>query len=327
MDATYNQKLLLLKFGADPNMPEMRNSCYSLHQLLIRLIATTYSTVDPCLELLLRYGADPHARSYRGAGCGRQESCINLTSIAEAHPDDRKLMNRNWSKQPAPERIAPLHELLLAITIGDYARITQLLKAVNINASGTGGQTPLMHAIYNGWHTNTNGGEPREMVEFLLKNKADPNALHYIGHAPDSSFPNGVTTPLVWAIRHNRPIEVLDLLICYGADVNGVYAIQEGGGDCTPLFAAAAWAKPEVVAFLLSKGADNAPARGYVMCHLLLVFSETNERDNPDVSRRTAEVVRLLGLTQRDIQAGRDRLAAWMREHHRDPSTWIFDPK
>jgi ankyrin repeat protein len=88
-----------------------------------------------------------------------------------------------------------------------------------------------------------------ETVEFLLKNKADPNQTDYRG-----------ATPLQWAVGHIKndvPMatraKILKTLVESGADPNGKDSNQYGH---TPVINAANFGEMEMVKLLLAAGAD-----------------------------------------------------------------------
>lgn len=69
-----------------------------------------------------------------------------------------------------------------------------------INSRGSLGNTALNVAVK---------GKSQEIIQMLLENGADPNIAN--------NLPN---SPLIWALKANRPIEIVKVLLKYGADVN-----------------------------------------------------------------------------------------------------------
>jgi cytohesin len=95
----------------------------------------------------------------------------------------------SWSQQP------PLVE---AAEVGNMQLVESLVSSnADVNAHGVWGRTAL--------HFAANRGDAK-MVEFLLKHKADPNARDEQGLTP--------------IIQSFKSLEVIKLLLAYGADIN-----------------------------------------------------------------------------------------------------------
>lgn len=129
-------------------------------------------------------------------------------------------------------------EFFDAIRAGDLARVELLLGADPLltDAVSDDGVSPLGLAA--------SSGQP-EVLEFLLKSGADPNA------APRDEM--GVT-PLHLAVAHQQPEKSLQMataLLLSGADPN----VQQHGG-WTPLHEAAALGRAKILVLLLDHGAN-----------------------------------------------------------------------
>ena len=132
------------------------------------------------------------------------------------------------------------NSLHTAAACGDLQKVEALFEnGENINAGGMYGCTPLYCAALQGQN---------EVVSYLLAKGADPN----IGAGW-----KGNDTPLHVAAR-NGNLACVQLLLSHGVPVD----IQNGTKQ-TPLFLAAEFLHPDVVAGLLDHGANaNATAKG-----------------------------------------------------------------
>jgi ankyrin repeat protein len=175
--------------------------------------------------------------------------------------------------QPGTDMTA-LH---FAVSSGNVKTVRVLLSAdVDVDASSRAGLTPLLYGVAE---------EVAETVSLLLQAGADPGKSGAGG------------TPLHQACRHGR-LEIVRLLLRAGADPGALdpagatalhIAITEGNtaivslllmiadveqpGACeetTPLFAAVAWERAEIVQMLLASGADvrRLSLNGLTMLHV-----------------------------------------------------------
>ena len=115
---------------------------------------------------------------------------------------------------------------------------------VDVDVDGSGGVTPLMHAVER---------SKDQMVRFLIEAGADVGAQTESGK-----------TPLHYAAKFDAK-EAARILLEAGADVD---AVNDKG--YTPLHFAAVESGPEMVAFLLANGADpmRADEKGYTPLYL-----------------------------------------------------------
>ena len=144
---------------------------------------------------------------------------------------------------------------------GDLAKVEALLKDnPNLVSSkdnnvlvidGSISQTPLHYAVSQGH---------KDVVAFLLANKADVNAKDTKG-----------TTPLHYAaMRANK--DVAELLLAHGAEVNA-----RGYKDMTPLHYAVAYGRKAMVELLLANKADANVKNKYDATPLHLAASESHK--------------------------------------------------
>ena len=130
-------------------------------------------------------------------------------------------------------------DLTIAAERGDAAAVRNLIAAGKDADARDNGYTPLMFAARAG---------DAETVNALLDAKADPNARDC----------NKGWTPLIHAI-HKHQSAAARALVLRGADVNaragdcGQHLVEAG---MTPLMYAAMYDDPDLVKFLLERGAD-----------------------------------------------------------------------
>lgn len=163
-------------------------------------------------------------------------------------------------------------DIVLAAFNGDIEAIKSSLKdGADINAVDGDGNSPLIVSIIH--------NESLDIVSFLLESGAHCNyanmdkggstALHwaalldrldiaevvfsYGAHA-DPAGP-GKYTPLMMAIANNASVEMIELLIQHGADVN-VRCDAEESVNKTPLYVAASFRNLEAIESLINYGAD-----------------------------------------------------------------------
>ena len=133
-----------------------------------------------------------------------------------------------------------------------------LTAGADVNRSDRYGKFPLMEALHTG---------PISLVRLLLEHGADPNDTRSGGNRV--SYTEPMAPPLVrvaangaiYEFMNRHGVELVDLLICHGADVNGnahgnQYADSplKYSGD-SPLNHASANGKLDMVRLLLDRGA------------------------------------------------------------------------
>ncbi|MEJ2406268.1 MAG: ankyrin repeat domain-containing protein [Candidatus Thiodiazotropha sp.] len=124
--------------------------------------------------------------------------------------------------------------LMMAINNGHEEVVRYLLDSgADVNASGKLGRTPLHLAAFNGM---------LELAQTLISQGANVNAKTVEGATPMHSA--------AIAIKNN--VQVLQLLLANGADVNGGRDSEVG----TPLVLSARYGDVEVAEILISNGAD-----------------------------------------------------------------------
>jgi hypothetical protein len=129
----------------------------------------------------------------------------------------------------------PIHD---AARAGDLAKVESLVKAhpdLVSSADEKYGQTPLHVAAFN---------DHKDVVEFLLANKADVNA----------KAENG-STPLHLAAAKGN-LDIVELLLANKADID---AVDKQGWS--PLHSAITWGQKSVEDFLTEKGGKDLPAK------------------------------------------------------------------
>jgi len=84
-----------------------------------------------------------------------------------------------------------------------------------------------------------------DRIRDLVRRGANPNSAAITGE-------NNLLADAITTIPHGLPIAIVKMLVDLGADVNA----DPGGEGCRPLFQACLAGIPDLVAFLLAKGAD-----------------------------------------------------------------------
>jgi hypothetical protein len=135
----------------------------------------------------------------------------------------------------SPAFCGPIHD---AARAGDLAKVQALVKADPALVSSKDdqyGQTPLQVAAFN---------DRKEIVEFLLANKADVNA----------KAKNGSTALHLAAAKGNQ--DIVDVLVANKADVNATD--NEGW---SPVHSAITWNHKEIEDLLTKDGGKDLPAK------------------------------------------------------------------
>jgi len=151
----------------------------------------------------------------------------------------------------------------------DHTAVAALLLeyGADVNALDGEGATPLLEAMLDG---------KMDLVGLLLSKGADTNVrdsnghtpLHYAAHSGQMDVAeillahgadiNAINTADGWTPLHEAAgschIDMAEWLLAHGADVNAHVALRFGGDGGTPLHQAA-HCSPEMVMFLLTKGA------------------------------------------------------------------------
>lgn len=244
----------LLKYGADPNLVAgidmesplavsvTRNMVGFSHLFLIYngdanhatsngntllISSINKKTSKKFMELLLKYGANPNAKSKEGKTalfeaitCGRAD----IVSILLENGADPNLPGPKHMLWPATYQTACLQYLLthgadpkkcpgimeLATSINNIESVRTLLThGVDPNAKKDGVYTPLCTSIRD---------DRPDIFQLLLSNKADPNTMA-------SEYP-------AWkCVTHNR-IHFLPALVSAGADIHNPKGIAEMAVSC-----------------------------------------------------------------------------------------------
>lgn len=203
-----------------------------------------------------------------------------------------------------------VRRLAIAAAEGAVADIRDIAgSGVDVNSTGTSGDTPLMVAVqFN---------QPSS-VGLLLDLGADPNQVSADGRRSPLGIATGLpdtailvlllergADPNISAVEHGAPIVALAdagdlaavrLLVNAGADVDG-----RGLNDDTALIAAARHAHYDVVLYLLQSGADYTLVNGADESLIQIIENRAYRSTNPAVDYRQ-EVVNFLRESGEDVQ-------------------------
>lgn len=269
---------ILLEAGADPNAPLLLGET--------PLITASRSGNPEVVRMLLAEGAEVNARGARG-------QTALMFAAAQRHPEVVSLLLRHgadvgarshvWNQvlaQPPHSHPESMKEfamggntaLMFAVFAGDLASAKLLVAGgADVNATSAWGFTPLTVAVYSDFGTGFRlydgdlvpldgergvPGQFAELVEFLVEAGADPNA----GAERFTALHAAV-------LRENE--KTVELLLAHGADPNLAVAdwtpvergnpadyIHKSWVGATPLWLAARFSTPEIVALLLEHEAD-----------------------------------------------------------------------
>ncbi|XP_052062655.1 ankyrin-1-like [Mytilus californianus] len=261
----------LLKKNADPNDRTVREIKLDLILQLyedessLSLVASSITNRTPifiaslkgrkqCVELLLKYGADPNMCAYYNVS-------PLYAAAEEGHLEVVNLLLENDANvnEEADNKKTPLH---VASEKGHYHIVKRLIEAgALIDASDDNGATPLLAAIKN---------KKESVIQLLVENKADPNKLDKQGNFPlrasvsqpeiskllldNNADPNLMNDKKECALlfaSEKGNIDTVKLLLDQNADPN-IKTLVKGSS----LFAAVERDSTQIVHALLSCGAD-----------------------------------------------------------------------
>ena len=224
---------VLLKAGANPDLRTIAHPVLGteggMTALYLACCRTPYA--EELVKLLLKYHADPNISSDDGrtplmAACNfRQYRVIPLLLQAGANVNSQT--DHNSGKATA---------LMIAVS-QDTTSVSLLLNAndIDINLQNSGGRTALYWACSNG---------NNEMIQCLLKAKADPRVCTHQGDSPLLVYtykaPSTLAKPIVAA------------LLKAGADPN----VSEKNLNITPLHIACLRGQEDIVQLLLKAKAN-----------------------------------------------------------------------
>jgi ankyrin repeat protein len=244
----------LLQAGANPNLALLLGET--------PLMAASRSGKADIVDQLLLKGANANARAARG-------QTALMWAVAQQHPDVVKVLlargadvhsrSEVWSQMMAvPPHGVPLYNkviphgsdtaLLFAARVGDLNSARLLVAAgANVNDADAWGVSATVLAAHSGF---------RELVEFLLEKRADPNAaaagftaLHAAIMRRDVAM---VTALLGRGADANAPLKTWTPTRRSSKDFN--FAPELVGA--TPFWLAARFNEPDVMRLLLGHGAD-----------------------------------------------------------------------
>lgn len=244
----------LLEAGANPNAALLAGET--------PLMVAARSGYPAVAEQLLAKGANANAHGTRG-------QTALMWAVAQKHPDvvevlirhkaDIQLRSDVWSEVMAmpPHGYLPYNKaiphggetaLMFAARVGDLASAKLLVAAgAKVNDADAWGVSATTLAAHSGF---------RDLVEFLLKMGADPNAA-----------PNGFTALHEAVMRRDE--EMVAVLLDHGADPNsplGTWTPTRRSAEdwhfeasvigATPFWLAARFLEPRVMRLLVQHGAD-----------------------------------------------------------------------
>ena len=257
---------VLIKAGANPNLKTIAHPVLGTEGGMTALYLVCCLYAEDTVKLLLEYHADPNISSDDGrtplmtACFFRQYKVVNLLLQKGA-----KVNSQTDHSQGKPTA------LMIAVNTNDNTSVSLLLNAndIDVNLQDSGGRTALHWACING---------NNEMIERLLKAKADPKLrthdgesplLVYIRSTPSSLAKPSIVaallkagvanafkktssiTPLHVACFCGHKDDIVQLLLKAKANVN---ALDIQGN--TPLCIAAGKGHEKIVELLISAGAD-----------------------------------------------------------------------
>ena len=267
---------VLIKAGANPNLKTIAHAVLGTEGGVTALYLVCCLYAEDTVKLLLEYHADPNISSDDGrtplmAACFfRQYKVVNLLLQAGANVNSQT--DHNQGKPTA---------LMIAVYANDTTSVSLMLNAndIDVNLQDSEGRTALHWACRNG---------NNEMIEHLLKAKADPKLcthdgesplLVYIYSAPSSLAKPSIVaallkagvanafkktssiTPLHAACFCGQKDNIVQLLLKAKANVNAL-DIQ----GYTPLCIAAGKGHEKIVELLISAGADIELEKNIIGC-------------------------------------------------------------
>lgn len=258
---------VLLKAEANPNLKTIAHPVLGTEGGMTALYLACCLYAEDTVKLLLKYHADPNISSDDGrtplmAACFfRQYKVVNLLLQEGAKVNSQT--DHNQGKPTA---------LMIAVYANDTTSVSLMLNAndIDVNLQDSRGKTALYWACRNG---------NNEMIEHLLKAKADPRLCSHDGESPllvyIHSTPSSLAkpsivaallkagtdanafkktfsiTPLHVACFCGHKDDIVQLLLKAKANVNAL-DIQ----GYTPLCIAAGKGHEKIVELLISAGAD-----------------------------------------------------------------------
>lgn len=213
----------LLAAGADPNAAVTREQT--------ALMWAAGQGHSGAVAALLEYGADINARSLV------RSQYVKSEKEQDSHPD-----YKFWIEQGGNT------PLIFAARSGDLRSAQLLVEAgSDVNALSAYGTTPAIMAVHGG---------NAKLLEYLLQNGADPDSA-VSGH-----------TALHAAVQRGN-LEAVKVLLAHGADTEALvqrgtpvrrqstdYNFHDALIGSTPLWLAARFAEPQIMAALLEAGAN-----------------------------------------------------------------------
>ncbi|TXC08092.1 hypothetical protein FocTR4_00002496 [Fusarium oxysporum f. sp. cubense] len=289
----------LLQLGVDPTPPK------GITPYGNSFIYTAANTSNiSCAKLLIEAGANPAARNDQGytplhtaidwaSGETVEFLLEHGASIEDEDPENRRALDMaaSWGSFTALEIILQQKD--------EVERLEHHPDRYPVNQAAESGHNKCLEILLrHGFSPNivTSIGETAlrsaiqagriDLCKILLDNKADPDLT-----------PENANTPLILAISMGD-LGMVKLLIEHGATIDKREAPPDEGWSRTPLNVAADWSQPDIVQYLLEKGAD------------------PNARDSDDIP--------VIGAA---VDGGHTNMVKWLVEASAEVNVTYFEAK